>query len=54
MIEIFPVEPSEVSRIVCPKCGTKLPQVGLKKDSKVDGLTFRCGKCGALQGVKTE
>ena len=54
MIEIIPVEPSEIRRIECPKCGRKLPQVGLKKDSKIDGLTFRCGKCGAFHEVKTK
>lgn len=54
MIEITTVEPSEVRRIICPKCGRKLPQVGLKKDSRIEGLTFRCGKCGAYQEVKTK
>jgi hypothetical protein len=53
MIEIVPAEPGEIKRIVCT-CGEKLPRVGLKKDSKIDGLTFRCGKCGAFQEVKTK
>lgn len=54
MIEIKPAEPGEVKRIICPTCGVKLPRVGLKKDSKVDGLTFRCGKCGAFHEVTTK
>lgn len=53
MIEYTPAEPGEITRIICPCCGTKLPRVGLQKDSKVEGLTFTCGKCGTLHKVKT-
>lgn len=54
MLEIIPTEASEVKRISCPKCGEKIPRVGLKRDSHIDGLTFRCGKCGMFYEIKTK
>lgn len=54
MLEITPTEASAVKRLQCATCGEKLPRVGLKKDSHVEGLTFRCGKCGTVNDVKSK
>ena len=54
MLEIIPTEASAVKRIACPQCGEKLPRVGLKRDSHIEGLTFRCGKCGTMNEVKSK
>jgi hypothetical protein len=56
MIKITPIErshTSEITRIVCP-CGAKVRRVGLRKGSKVEGLTFCCDKCGKVFEVTTE
>ena len=47
-------EKNEITKIICSKCGEKLKGVGLEKESRVEGLVFRCKKCGAYMGVKTE
>lgn len=56
MLEIIPTEASEVTRLTCPKCGEKVPRVGIKKGSHIEGLTFKCKRCGELCEViaKTE
>lgn len=54
MLEITPTEACAVKRLHCATCGEKLPRVGLKKDSHVDGLTFGCGKCGTVNEVKSK
>lgn len=53
MLKIIPAEKSEVTHLVCPHCKDRVPRVGLKKDSAVDGLTWTCRRCGMLWGVKT-
>lgn len=47
-------EKNEITKIVCPECGEKLKGVVLLKDSKIEGLAFRCKKCGTYLTVKTE
>ncbi len=54
MLKITPTEASEVTKLSCPQCNEKVPRVALLKDSKVDGLAFKCKKCGSLWKVKTE
>lgn len=54
MLTIIPAEASEVTRLKCPECEEKLPRVGIKKDSQIEGLTFKCKRCGKLWGVKTK
>lgn len=54
MLEIVPTDATAVRRIACATCHEKLPRVGLKKDSRIEGLTFRCGKCGTFNEVKTK
>lgn len=53
MLIMTPVDKSEITRLACKKCGDKLRGVGLRRDSKIDGLTFRCKRCGELWSVKT-
>lgn len=54
MLKITPTDTTEVTKISCPKCNDKLPRVGLQKGSKIEGLSFKCKKCGSIWSVKTE
>ena len=54
MLVITPIEKSEVTRLACKECGEKLRGVGLRRDSKIDGLSFKCKRCGKLWSVKTQ
>ena len=55
MFTIIPAETaSAVKKIACPGCGEKIPRIGLLRESKIQGLTFRCKRCGGLWEVKTE
>ena len=53
-ITITPTEKQEITKIVCPDCKEKVRQVGLLKESKIIGLTFKCKRCGKLWTVKSE
>ena len=53
-IVIRSTERQEITKIVCPDCGEKVKGVGLLKKSKIEGLAFRCRRCGAYKTVKTE
>lgn len=54
MYTITPTVESDITKIVCPYCKEKVPRIGLQKESKIQGLTFKCRKCGKLWEVKTE
>ena len=54
MLSITPAVKSDITHIVCPHCKDKLARVGLEKDSKINGLTYKSRKCGKLWTVKTE
>ncbi|MCD8309483.1 MAG: phage terminase large subunit family protein [Clostridia bacterium] len=54
MLAITPIKETNVTHIACPHCGERLPRIGLLKDSKIEGLTFKCRKCGMLWSVKTK
>ena len=54
MLKITPTEASDVTKISCPRCNEKIPRVGLKKGSKIEGLTFKCKRCSYFWEVKTE
>lgn len=44
----------EIKRLTCPACGEKVKYVGVTRDSKIHGLTFRCKRCHSLWEVETE
>ena len=54
MLIIIPAEACKVTRLKCPECKEKLPLVGIKKDSQIDGLSFTCKRCGRLWETKTK
>lgn len=54
VIQIVPTTQAEVTKIVCPTCKEKVQRVAIKKDSKIDGLTFKCRRCSSLWEIKTE
>lgn len=51
---IFPAQPGEITRIICPECGEKVRGVGLLKNSNVTGLTFTCKRCRNLWRVESK
>ena len=53
-INITETEKKEITKLVCPNCNEKLRFVGLLKESKIKGLTFKCKRCGKLWSVKSE
>lgn len=53
-LKIIPAEKQEITRIVCPACKEKIRGVGLLKESRIDGLTFKCNRCRNLWSVKSE
>ncbi len=53
MLTITPTEEKPITRLVCPKCREKVPRIGLTKDSKIEGLTFKCKRCGTFWKVKS-
>ncbi len=54
MFNIIPAEETEITKIVCPDCKERVPKIGIKKDSTIKGLTFRCRRCGKLWEVQAE
>lgn len=53
-IIITPTDSYDVTKLVCPQCGERVKGVALRKDSKIEGLTFKCKRCGRFFSVKTE
>ena len=53
-ITITRAQKNEITKIVCPDCNEKVRFVGLLKESKIEGLTFKCKRCGELWAVKSE
>lgn len=53
-ITITPTEKQKITRIVCPACNVKVHYVGLFKESKIEGLVFKCKRCGKFWTVKSE
>ena len=43
-----------VTRIICPACGERAKRIGLLPGSRVEGLTFRCKRCGRFWEVISE
>ena len=54
MLKMTPTQASEVTKLSCPRCNEKVPRVGLRKGSKIEGLAFKCKRCGGFWEVKTE
>ena len=53
-LTIIPAKKQDITKIVCPDCKERLRNVGLKKESKIDGLTFKCNRCDKLWEIKSE
>lgn len=47
-------ERKDITKIVCPDCCERVKGVGVLKESKIEGLTFKCKKCGSTWEIKTE
>ena len=54
MLLIAPTMESEITKIVCPHCNEKVQRIGIKKGSNIQGLTFKCRRCGKLWEVTTK
>lgn len=44
----------DITKIVCPDCGTRVKGVGLLKGSRIDGLSIACHRCSAVWVITTE
>ena len=53
-IVMKPTEKQEITRLHCPACAEKVRGIGLLKGSHIEGLTFKCKRCGKFFSVKTE
>ena len=53
-LKFTPADKTDITRIVCPECNKKVRSVGLLKGSRIDGLTFRCKRCGRFWNVTSE
>ena len=53
MIVIETIE-KPVKRITCPSCHEKIKGVGLIPGSHINGLTFKCRRCGKLWEIKED
>lgn len=45
----FTIKPAgevEITHLKCPLCRLKVPRVGIKKGSTIDGLFWSCRRCG--------
>ncbi len=51
---VRPAMVQDVKRISCPSCKEKIHGVGLTRGAKVDGLTFKCRRCGRFWEVQQE
>ena len=52
-ITIIPTEKTDVTKLVCPACGEKVKGVGLKPNSRTQGFSFKCRRCGELWEVNS-
>ena len=51
MLKIVPAESGDITKIICPHCNERVRGVGIKKDSFIRGLTFKCRRCSMLWAV---
>ena len=55
MLKISPIEVApKVTKLSCPFCKERVPQVALLEGSKIEGLTFKCKRCGKHFSVTTK
>jgi len=47
------VKTSAITKLVCPHCGEKVQRIALTKESRVEGLSFKCKRCGQYWSVKS-
>ena len=51
MLKIIPAEGANITKIICPYCNERVRGVGIKKESHIVGLTFKCRRCSRLWEV---
>lgn len=44
----------DITKIVCPGCGERVRGVGVLKESRIEGLTFKCKRCHSAWEITTE
>ena len=50
-INVYETGFADVTKLSCRACGEKLKNVGLLPHSNVQGLSFKCRRCGKLWEV---
>ncbi len=53
-LEITNCQREEMTRVICPDCGEWVRGIWLLKSSRIEGLIFRCSRCGAHKKVRAE
>lgn len=53
-ITITPAEKKDITKICCPQCNDRVRGIGLLKESRIEGLTFKCNRCKKLWSIKSE
>lgn len=54
MLTITETGAMDMKKLSCPHCHDVLPRVRLSRESRIQGLTFRCRKCGRYWAVTSE
>ena len=49
-----PAKATEFTKLFCPKCNERVQRIVLAKGSKVNGLKFKCKKCGEFWRVTSD
>ena len=44
----------DFTKLECPDCGERVKGIGILKESKIEGLTFKCKKCESAWTVTTK
>lgn len=51
MLKIIPAEGANITKLICPHCNERVRGVGVRKESFIVGLTFKCRRCSMLWEV---
>ena len=51
-MRIVPSKEQSVRRIACPFCEEKIKGIGVLPGGSIDGLAFKCKRCGKFWEVK--
>ena len=53
-ISLVKTERKDITKLACPDCGERVRGIGFLKESRIEGLTFKCKRCHTAWEVTTE